>query len=452
MKKVMTLTVAVVLAALLLVSCEGDRGPTGPPGTNLTINTVNADPFYVGRGDTSVVTVSVTYAGDDTLAYTWTASGGEIIGSGAVVLWKAPTEVSTEIDDYVISVTVSDGKYAALGHVTIRVGESMPAWTRLSPTGDVPAGRGWHATVYDGLHNKMVIYGGYYGGTFTHDCYALDLTSLVWHRIPEPYPTGREDALAVWDEPNDRMILYGGGHAGAWYNSTYALDLSGETWAEVITSVDGTVPGGAPPRRAEPAGIYDPVGKRMVVFGGRSSTFTFQNDTYALSLDTPGSEEWTRIHPGGAGAPEPRYVSEAVYDPVDHAMILFGGGAGGPNPLNDVWSLDLTSHEWSQLQPTGSIPPPLFSGRQMIYEPSTRWVVVFSGSEGEGGDLIDGMWALDLDNLVWYSFDPGSNWPASRMLASFVYDSGGERTILWGGFSGNIPGPPAASDCWMLEF
>jgi hypothetical protein len=120
MKKAMFCPIVLLSIGIFLLGCEGDRGPAGPQGetgTSLAINTVSANPFRVGPSDTTIITASVTHAGDDTLTYSWTAESGEIIGSGSIVRWEAP-EVA---GDYVISVTVSDSEYSAVGHVSVAV-------------------------------------------------------------------------------------------------------------------------------------------------------------------------------------------------------------------------------------------------------------------------------------------------------------------------------------------
>ena len=48
--------------------------------------------------------------------------------------------------------------------------------------------------------------------------------------------------------------------------------------------------------------------------------------------------------------------SVAIYDPINHAMIIFAGQDAGGR-VNDVWSFDLATNMWSELTPsTGPMP------------------------------------------------------------------------------------------------
>ena len=149
MRKSAVWCVALTSAVVFLLSCQGDRGPAGPAGPtgaagpNLTINTVSANAFTVSDGDTSVITVSVSYSGSATLTYSWTAEAGKIIGTGAVVRWEAP-EIGGH---YVISVTVSDGTNSADGHVTVQVQSRLIAYYPFDGNAYDVSGNGHHAAV-----------------------------------------------------------------------------------------------------------------------------------------------------------------------------------------------------------------------------------------------------------------------------------------------------------------
>jgi len=48
---------------------------------------------------------------------------------------------------------------------------------------------------------------------------------------------------------------------------------------------------------------------------------------------------WVELHPDGA-PPSSRELHTAVYDPIGDRMVVFGG-LDGANALNDVWALSL---------------------------------------------------------------------------------------------------------------
>ena len=119
--------------------------------------------------------------------------------------------------------------------------------------------------------------------------------------------------------------------------------------------------GDRPMRRSEHAGIYDPVGDRLVIYGGTLAvpvncsfpTPTFESETWIYEVDCG---LWRQV---GGASPGGRNRHMTVYDSSEHRMILFGGryrsGSSGPYVLyNDLWSFDLTTETWSQITAQGT--------------------------------------------------------------------------------------------------
>src|SRR3989304_1860788 len=90
----------------------------------------------------------------------------------------------------------------------------------------------------------------------------------------------------ILDEANNRLILFGGFNGRAYFNDVWAMSLAhgSEAWTKI--SPEGILP--AP--RGQHTAIYDSVNDRMIVFGGHSPYYNW-NDVWALSL-TPGSQTW----------------------------------------------------------------------------------------------------------------------------------------------------------------
>ena len=166
------------------------------------------------------------------------------------------------------------------------------------PLGLLP--RFQHAAVYDPVRNRIVITGGA-GGTLgdLSDVRTLPLEGTpVWATltVQNAGPAGRAQHSAIYDPVRDRILLFGGqDNSGAYNNDVWELPLSGTPTWRLLT------PSGVPPAgRCGHTAVYDPVGDRMVVFGG-AGRFGYFNDVWALSLaDTP---EWTALTPAGTPAP-----------------------------------------------------------------------------------------------------------------------------------------------------
>ena len=59
--------------------------------------------------------------------------------------------------------------------------------------------------------------------------------------------------------------------------------------------------------------------------------------------------------PEGSG-PGPRYRHSAIYDPLRDRMVVFGGRDDSTS-FNDTWALALNgAPTWSQIQTTGPLP------------------------------------------------------------------------------------------------
>src|SRR5439155_26363628 len=138
-------------------------------------------------------------------------------------------------------------------------------------------------------------------------------------------------------------------------------------WSRILPS------GSPPPAREGASAIYDPVRRRMLIFGGDAggASLAYSNDAWTLSLD--GSPAWTKFSPSGV-PPSPRSHATAVYDPVRDRMLVFGGlsPAGFPDT---VWALSLGPNpSWSVIAANGS--PGGRLDHSAIYDPVLDRMVV----------------------------------------------------------------------------
>ena len=161
-----------------------------------------------------------------------------------------------------------------------------------------------------------------------------------------------------------------------------------------------------------------------------------------VPTDTPvGVARWTAVAPATAG-PGPRSGHTWTVDPSSAAAYLFGG-RGSAGLAGDVWSYDLTSDRWTQLQPDGDGPPPR-EGH------SAAWVdglglVVFGGRTGAG--VLDDFWAYDPSANAWRTIDVAGTRPSARAAACLTQRSDG-RLWLFGGEGSD--GTPSA-ELWTYD-
>jgi hypothetical protein len=371
---------------------------------------------FGGSSDNGVWALSL----GDSLAWTLLAATGTppIARSGHSAIYD-PVR-----DRMVVFGGDAGGAYGLLNDAWALSLAGTPAWAPLTPT-NAPAPRQAHSAIYDPVHDRMVVFGGALPSSALNDVWALSLAGPpAWTAITPAStpPVVRSGHTAIYDPMGERMLVFGG--AGYTYlNDAWALSLTGEPdW----TAMTATRP--PPTSRSGATAIYDPPRDRMVVFGG-----SYLNDVWELSL--AGTPVWTELTPAGT-PPVGRVRHTAIYDPVRDRMVVFGGAAVG-SYLNDVWTLSLAGTPvWSALTPTGT-PPVGRSGHSAIYDPLRDRMVVFGGQCNVNCILGD-VWALSLGSRpAWTALAPTNPLPSGRISHTAIYDPLHDRMVMFGGTWGS---------------
>jgi hypothetical protein len=240
-------------------------------------------------------------------------------------------------------------------------------------------------------------------------------------------PEQRMDASAIYDPVRKRMIVFGG-KSDQWYrNDTWALTLTGSpTWSPLATT--GTPPIG----RTAPSAIYDATRDRMVIFGGYDGTNRY-HDVWALALS--GAMAWTDITPPGGilSGPTPRYYHTAIYDPVRDRMLVLGGYDSFYE--GDVWALSFSANTWTQLAPAGTGPVALVN-HTSIYDPVRDRMLTFGGFDGT--HRSDTTWVMTLAGTpTWSRLSPSGTPPLGLTGARGAYDPVRDRLVVSGGYDGS---------------
>jgi hypothetical protein len=326
-----------------------------------------------------------------------------------------------------------------------------PAWTQLTPSGTTPSAREGHSATYDPVRDRMVVFGGFSSDfpPYFNDVWALSLAGTpAWTELTPSGtpPIVRSFHSAIYDPMHDRMVVFGGYSSGSpnYSDGVWALSLPGmPAWTQLT-------PSGTPPSdRDGHSAIYDPVRDRMVVFGGDSGSPSFPpyfNDVWALSL--AGAPAWTQLTPSGT-PPSARYGHSAIYDPVRDRMVMFGGSYEylGTHHLNDVWILSLAgTPAWTELIPTGT-PPSERDNHSAIYDPVRDRMVVYGGIWSSND-----VWALSLaGSPAWTQLIPLDTPPSDRDGHSAIYDPVRDRMVIFGGYYYDFFFSYYRNDVWELS-
>jgi hypothetical protein len=350
------------------------------------------------------------------------------------------------------------GSQPALASTNDRVDPRPPraigqgGWEEFNQGQDAPPAGEDTAAVYDAVRHRLMIYGGKDNAeTNRNELWTLDLETRRWTQIlpAGPLPPPREDHSLVLDERNDELVLFGG-EDGSTTGATWIYDIAANRWQDITHA-------SAPALEGHVA-IHDPRGRRMVVFGGmhqdkaRKDDKVLEDETWVLDLDrdSPSHGTWARLAVGET-RPSARREHRGVYDPVGGRMIVFGGRRRSKTSfLNDTWILDLERATWRELETSGERPDPI---RQTAlgYDPETDLLTVFGGRvfveqpENDEDFLVNQVWVLDLPSGTWSNRTPHPR-PMYDHQGVFVPEFGG--TLVYGG---STQWPGKEHETWLLR-
>lgn len=143
-------------------------------------------------------------------------------------------------------------------------------WTKMIPSGSIPAARLGHALSYDDARGKVVLFGGSTGTAALNDMWEWDGAS--WNELSfATSPAGRQMHGMAFDGVRGKLVLFGGLGFSTSIDDTWEWD--GADWAQVALAPK-------PSRRESAVMAFDSGRRRMVLFGGYGTTYL--DDTWEL--------------------------------------------------------------------------------------------------------------------------------------------------------------------------
>lgn len=249
--------------------------------------------------------------------------------------------------------------------------------------------------------------------------------------IPGWPSVGTNGGVTYFDAQTGDIILVGGLTSGAVSgvsNYTIATRTRPHPYHVAVSTVLNKVKW---PERALGAGVFDPIARRLIYYGGVNKSNAllpdvYVNDTLALPVDNPNGGWITlQIPPPGAA----RYWAQAVYDPVGHRMVVYGGRGQNAAIGNQTVVLDLTTgaEQWSVLDV--AVTPPGKSetiGHGLAYDRVRHRVMLVAGGTAFGGPIAyNHLWVLDLMNTSpgWKQLQPVNEGPGAGLVGVNVFCS-----------------------------
>ncbi len=167
-----------------------------------------------------------------------------------------------------------------------------------------------------------------------------------------------------------------------------------------------------------PAGTYDHLRGRMVIFGGfngyQPSNLVQEVDGETLYYGTPTTQ-----------SPPARGYAALVYDTKAASTLLFGGAVVGAVNFPFTWSWD--GANWTQLAPVHS--PPVRFATAMAFDEARERVVMFGGAISGVGPSSD---TWEWDGSDWQQLSPATQ-PSARHGHTMTYDSVQGEVVMFGG-------------------
>jgi len=294
---------------------------------------------------------------------------------------------------------------------------------------------------------------------FTISIYSVIAQQEPWQELTGDMPPAR--AFHTMVEINGTVYLFGG-------EGNASRNLLNDLWEynENTGRWDEEEPSNPPPERRYHAAVA--INGQVYVFGGQTQNGNVISDVLVYS---PDNNEWTKIqeqspqnpkvnHRATAGdnkiwitggydvvsgeatgatwaydvssgtwtraadCPSPRLGHAAYYQ---NGKLVIYGGKHGENILNDMWSMDVESNEWTKIIPNGISPEgvkfPAYGNNGEVF-----WV---AGGTIKKDDIYvssDATWQYDIANNKWvkkangptFSFGAGVTLPDSKRNADYV--------------------------------
>jgi hypothetical protein len=190
-------------------------------------------------------------------------------------------------------------------------------WVETHPSSS-PSARAHYQMIYDPQRQKIVLYGGY-DGNYLNDGWEWD--GEEWQAIHfESFTPDATSFLMFYDQALDRIVVHIS-WGGTWY-------WEGTNWWRPVMDVNPHILG-------LPV-AYDIQNQCAVIFMGYKDN-QFMHETWIYKnmnwrkLDMP-------LEPTG------RWGQASFYDPVRKKVIIFGG-YDGKDYLNDMWELVLSDNQ-----------------------------------------------------------------------------------------------------------
>lgn len=245
---------------------------------------------------------------------------------------------------------------------------------------------------------------------------------------PAQQPTARRSSGAALKTAAPEELWIYGGYNGAFLGDLAVYTPSTGLWS--APAVSGTAPG----LRERHSLAWDPVDNALVVFGGQNRPVI--NLVHYDTLHVINGTGWVQI-PKAGNWPAARKDATLVWIPHLSQFLLYGGNNGtmASNRYDDLWLLTLDASagtgSWASLAPLGVTPPKQSAGC-VVYAPQGHRLILFGG---ETADSVDNnnVYQYLLDTNEWQLDAPTGPIPSGESFQQCAWDDTHKRVLVYGG-------------------
>ena len=253
-----------------------------------------------------------------------------------------------------------------------------------------PSPRSRHAVAYDPMAGTLVVFGDH--DASDSDVYHYEVTLDTWRAISAAGPSARREFSLTYVPEVGQMVAFGGDEGGLLHDDWWSYDVSGETWTDMTLTFGGTE---QPVTRRAHAAVAGE--GKVFIFGGRA-TAGVKSDVWALDVN---ENLWTELALDcGAQSPTcPGVRAEAAmtYVPGKRWLVVHGGLDATDGNAIGTFAFDLVTNEWTQLCEMGCTTPPGISFAYHVYDPVERALLWWGGTtNGTGAGATNDLWRLML--------------------------------------------------------
>jgi len=285
------------------------------------------------------------------------------------------------------------------------------AWKPAEPL-LTPQRRCWACLDYAG-NGKLLLFGGWDGGTTLRDSWLYDTASGSWRRLPEEK---RFPALCQMGSAwigGSKVLFFGGQDDRYVYGSLLCYDADADKWTDLTTET-------GPAYRAKSRLAWDG-GDRVMLYGGDGGERGPLSDTWIYEL---GKGAWREVRTQESPGPRCDYALAHA----EGGRFLLYGGTGGDVDRSDLWEFDADAGRWRRLMESAdwySEERP-YSGNGASAVVHDGVLYLFGGFADALGMSSDAVWSYRIDSGLWRRILPrDASVPSPRHLQAAAVSPAG---------------------------